>query len=68
MDPLTMQYFGHSTNAPSNLPIEKYEDPRNPIVTIYVQGTPIPNTLIDLRDSINVMTLQTIHQLNIMDI
>ena len=64
-DPLTIQYIGHSTNALLDPPIEKYEDPGNPIVTIFVWGTPIPNTLIDLTDSINVMTLQTIRKLNI---
>ena len=67
-DPLTIQYIGHSTNALSNLPVEKYEDPRNPIVTISIRGTPIPNTLIDLGDSINVMTLQIVHKLNIPNI
>ena len=67
-DPLTIQYIGHSTNALSDLPIKKYEDPGNPIVTISIRGTLIPNTLIDLGASINVMTLQIVHQLNIPNI
>ena len=67
-DPLTIQYIGHLANALSDLPIEKYEDPGNPIVTINVQGTLIPNTLIELGVAINVMTLQIVHQLNIPNI
>ena len=59
-DPLTVQYNGHSSNALSDPPIERYEDPGNPIVTISIRGTPIPNTLIDLGDAINVMTMQTV--------
>ena len=67
-DPLTIQYIGHSTNALLDLPIEKYEDPGNPIVTISVRGTLIPNNLIDIGVAINVMTLQTVYQLNIPNI
>ena len=67
-DALTIIYIGHSANALSNPPIEKYEYHGNPIVTISVQGTPIPNTLIDLGAAINIMTLQTIQKLNIPNI
>ena len=67
-DPLIIQYTGHSTNTLSDSPIEKYEDPGNPIVTIYVQGTPIPNTFINLGAAINVMTIQIVHQLSIANI
>ena len=67
-DLLTIQYIEYSTNALSYIPIEKYEDLGNPIVTISIWGTLIPNTLIDLGAAINVMTLQTIHQLNIPNI
>ena len=65
---LTIQYIGLSTNALSDLPIEKYEDPGNLIVTVSMWGTLIPNTLIDLGASINVMTIQIVHQLNIPNI
>jgi hypothetical protein len=48
--------------------VDKYEDPGNPIVTVCIKGTYIPNTLIDLGAAINVMTLQTMRELNILNI
>jgi len=41
----------------SNLPL-KYNDPRNPIVTIEINGDIFPNTLIDLGATINTMDLK----------
>lgn len=36
--------------------LTKYNDPRNPMVTIYINDQPISNTLIELGVAINVMT------------
>lgn len=36
--------------------LTKYNDPGNLMVTIYINDHPIDNTLIDIVDSINVMT------------
>ena len=35
----------------------KYDDPRNPTVTVQIQNTQIPNVLVDLGATINVMTI-----------
>ncbi len=35
--------------------LTKYNDLRNPTVTIYIDGQPIANTLIDIGATINVM-------------
>jgi hypothetical protein len=45
--------------------MEKYVDPRNPIVTIFINKFPISNTLIVLCATINVMTMETMAHLNI---
>lgn len=37
----------------------KYGDFRNPVVTIQIEGNDFPNTLVDLRSSINIITLET---------
>jgi hypothetical protein len=34
----------------------KYPDPHNPIVDVHINGTTIPNTLINPGDSINIIT------------
>ena len=59
-DPPTIHYIGQSTDALFDRPVEKYGDPRNPVVTISIRGILIPNTLIDLGETINAITLQTI--------
>ena len=46
--PTTIQVRGHSPTLISNQPkVEKYVNPRNPIVTSYINNIPIPNMLID---------------------
>jgi len=35
----------------------KYNDTRNPVVTIEINGIYLSNTLIDLGETINVMTI-----------
>ena len=65
----TVQFIGQSTDQLTNqIGVDKYEDPRNPIVIVYIRGTYIPNTLIDLGAAINAMTLQTMRELNIPNI
>lgn len=48
--------------------MEKCGDPRNLVVTISIRGTLIPNTLIDLEESINSITLQIVQQLDILNL
>jgi len=43
--------------------IQKYLDPRIPIVKIHINGTEIPNTLIDLGTAINIMSKQVMDTL-----
>jgi hypothetical protein len=45
--------------------MEKYVDPGNPIVTISIKNSSIPNTLNDLGVVINVMTMETMEKLNL---
>ena len=48
--------------------MEKYIDPGVPLITITIIKFSIPNTLIDLGASINVMTMETLRSLNIYNI
>jgi len=43
----------------------KYLDPRSPVVDVHISGTIIPHTLIDLGVASNVMTRDTMLQLNL---
>ena len=43
----------------------KYEDPRIPIVTVNIKNMYVPNTLIELGGSINVMTRDTMFNLDL---
>ena len=45
--------------------VEKDMDPENPIVTIIINKYPIVNTLINLGETINMMTLETLNQLSL---
>ena len=40
--------------------LAKYDDPGNPTVTVQIGHTQIPNILVDLGASINVMTIETV--------
>jgi hypothetical protein len=43
----------------------KYNDPRNLVVTVEINGISLSNTLIDLVVAINVMTVDTMHTLQL---
>jgi hypothetical protein len=43
----------------------KYNEPGNPVVTIEINGISLPNTLIDLGATINVMPFDTMKKLQI---
>jgi len=45
--------------------IQKYLDPGSPIVKTYINAIEIPNTLIDLGATINIMSKQTMNQLKL---
>ena len=45
--------------------IQKYLDPRSPIVKTHINGVEIPNTLIDLGAAINIMSKQTMEHLKL---
>ena len=49
-------------------PLDKYDDPGNPIVTVCIRHTQIPNILVDLGYSINVMIIETVKQLGLADL
>ena len=43
----------------------EYDDPGNPTVTIHIGNTQIPNVLVDLGTTINVMTIETVRKLGL---
>lgn len=43
----------------------KYEDPRNPIVMVKINGFSFPNELVDLGETINILTTTTCQKLGI---
>jgi hypothetical protein len=43
----------------------KYVYPVNHVVQVYIGKTPIPNTLIDLGATINIMTIEVMETLNL---
>eukprot|EP00253_Pinus_taeda_P009894 PITA_09894 len=43
----------------------KYEDPRNPIVTVQIYGQTLTNALVDLGAAINILTTSTCQKLGI---
>jgi hypothetical protein len=45
--------------------MEKYVDPGNHVVIVYINNVPIENTLIDLGVTINVMTVITMEMLQL---
>lgn len=59
-------FTGHLTNLISNsMEVEKYVDPRIPMVIITIGNFLILNTLIDLGATINVMIMDIIQSLNL---
>ena len=62
--PTIIQVGGQATTLITNyLKIGKYANPRNPIVTGYINNIPIPNTLIDQGVAINIMIFNTMEEL-----
>ena len=45
--------------------IYRYLDPRSPILKTHINGIEMPNTLIDLGSTINIMSKQTMDQLKL---
>ena len=45
--------------------LDKYNDPRNPTVTMQIRNTQIPNVLVDLGTSINIMTIESVRKLGL---
>lgn len=67
-EPPTIHFIGKATKLMSGkFFVEKHENPRNPVVSIRIRGCLILNTLNYLGESINIMTLNTMQQLEILD-
>jgi hypothetical protein len=67
--PSTIQVGGQEEMLITNhLKIDKYANPKNPIVTTYINNIPIPNTLIDQGATINIMTVNTMKELQLNDL
>jgi hypothetical protein len=65
----TIQVVGKLASLLSTkITTEKYVDHGNPIVTVFINKTPIANTLIDFGASINVITLETLNQMRLHNI
>lgn len=64
--PLTIHVMGKLSNfmMGKSMP-EIYGDPRNPILIVQINGVEIPNVLVDLGASINVITIETMHALGL---
>ena len=45
--------------------LAKYDDPENPTITIHIGNTQIPNVLVYLGTTINVMTIETLKTLGL---
>ena len=68
-DPPTIYVLGKlSKLIMGKIPLDKYNDPRNPTVIVHIGDTQIPNVLADLGVSINVMTIKTIQKLGLTNI
>ena len=46
-------------------PLDKYDDPGNPTIIVYIGHNQIPNVLVDLGATINVMTIETVKKLGL---
>ena len=64
--PSIIQVGGQATTLITNhFKTGKYANPGNPIVTAYINNIPIPNTLIYQSASINIMTINTMKELQL---
>ena len=65
-DPPTIHVIGQLSDYISDHPLlPKFANPGNPIVTIFINEIPIGNTLVDLGDAINVMSMTTLQKLQL---
>jgi hypothetical protein len=65
-EPLTIQVVGKLAYLMFEKTVmEKYVDPGNLIVTIFINNVPLYNTLIELGASINIMTVPTMEKLQL---
>ena len=63
-DPTTVHVVGKLFELMmGRAPVAKYDEPSNPTVTGYIGHTQIPNVLVDLGTSINVMTIETVKKI-----
>jgi hypothetical protein len=63
-EPPLVQVVGQLSEFISKMPY-KYNDPRNPVVTVEINGISLRNTLIYLGEAINVMPIDTMKNLQI---
>jgi hypothetical protein len=69
IEPTKIQFVGRSIDLTSEqIFMGMYQDPDNPIVSVHINVFLIPNTLIDLGVSINIMTLHTMEQLQLLNL
>ena len=65
-DPSTIHVLGQLFDSMLSKGLTpKYSDPGSPVVTLHINGIQIQNVLIDLGESINVMTREVLLRLNI---
>ena len=68
-DHTTIQVIGKLASLMSTkTTVEKYSDPGIPMVTISINNFSVPNTLIDLGATINVITIETMKHLDLNNI
>ena len=66
IDPPTVHVIGKlSALIIGKTLLAKYDDPRNPTVTVQIGSMQIPNVLVYLGATINVMTIETIRKLRL---
>lgn len=65
-DPPTIHVIGKLVDLMLGKTIlPKYEDPGNPVVTVLINNVSIPNTLVDHREAINIMTKEILDSLGL---
>ena len=66
MEPKNIQFFGRVVELMTRcVSVEKYTDPENPVVTVPIGNVLDSNILIDLGETINVMTKKTMDRLRL---
>ena len=66
MDSPTIHVIGKLSELIMGKPLlDKYDDPKNPIVTMQIGSTQIPNILVDLGAVIIIMTIETVKKLGL---